>query len=62
MEGHVYQRGNTWTYVIELPPDPLTGKRKQKSKGDLKQRKKQSWPSLKRSLKSKKDCTNQILK
>ncbi|MGG0813932.1 Arm DNA-binding domain-containing protein [Paenibacillus alvei] len=36
MEDYVYQRGNTWTYVIELPPDPLTGKRKQKSKGGFK--------------------------
>lgn len=33
MKGHVYQRGKTYTYVIDLPNDPLTGERKQKSKG-----------------------------
>ncbi len=33
MRGHVYKRGNTYTYVIDGPPDPLTGKRKQVTKG-----------------------------
>lgn len=32
-EGHVYPRGKTFTYVVDLPPDPITGKRRQKSKG-----------------------------
>jgi|GEM_PF-3737959 Site-specific recombinase XerD len=33
MKGHVYPRGETFTYVIDLPPHPLTNKRRQKSKG-----------------------------
>ncbi len=36
MRGHVYQRGKSWTYVINLDSDPLTGERKQKSKGGFK--------------------------
>lgn len=35
-KGHVYPRGKTYTYVIDLPPDPRTGKRRQKSKGGFK--------------------------
>jgi hypothetical protein len=33
MKGHVYKRGKTYTYVIDGPADPLTGKRKQVTKG-----------------------------
>jgi integrase len=33
MKGHVHKRGKTYTYVIDGPPDPLTGKRKQVTKG-----------------------------
>lgn len=33
MRGHIYKRGDTWTYVIYLGRDPVTGKKKQKSKG-----------------------------
>lgn len=36
MKGHVYLRGKTYTYVFDLPPDPLTGERNQKTKGDSK--------------------------
>ncbi len=28
--GHVRKRGNGWAVVVERPPDPLTGKRRQK--------------------------------
>ncbi len=30
MRGHVAKRGDSWTAVIDLPPDPVTGKRRQK--------------------------------
>lgn len=33
MKGHVYKRGATYTYVIDLGKDPITNKREQKSKG-----------------------------
>ncbi len=29
MRGHIRKRGKTWVVVIELPRDPLTGKRRQ---------------------------------
>lgn len=33
MKGRIFQRGKTWTYVVDLPPDPATGTRNQKKKG-----------------------------
>jgi integrase len=33
MKGHVYRRGRTFTYIIDGPSDPLTGKRQQVTKG-----------------------------
>ncbi|WP_440960589.1 tyrosine-type recombinase/integrase [Paenibacillus nitricinens] len=33
MKGKVFKRGKTWTYVVDLPPDPATGQRNQKKKG-----------------------------
>lgn len=42
MKGHVYPRGKTYTYVIDLPPDPMTGGRRQKSKGGFKTEK-EAW-------------------
>ncbi|BCJ28282.1 site-specific integrase [Actinocatenispora sera] len=36
MKGHVYKRGKTYTYMFDGQPDPLTGDRKQISKGGWK--------------------------
>jgi hypothetical protein len=33
MRGSVRKRGSTWTWYLDAPPDPLTGKRRQASKG-----------------------------
>lgn len=33
MKGRVFPRGETWSYVHDLPPNPVTGKRRQKMKG-----------------------------
>ncbi|MDP9363201.1 MAG: site-specific integrase [Chloroflexota bacterium] len=30
MRGHVTKRGDSWTAIVDLPPDPATGKRRQK--------------------------------
>ncbi len=30
MRGHLTKRGDSWTAVVDLPPDPATGKRRQK--------------------------------
>jgi hypothetical protein len=29
MKGHVYKRGKNWSYLFNIDPDPLTGKRRQ---------------------------------
>jgi integrase len=29
MKGHVYRRGGAWSYLFDIDPDPLTGKRRQ---------------------------------
>jgi len=29
MKGHVYRRGKNWSYMFDIEPDPLTGKRRQ---------------------------------
>lgn len=39
MKGYVYKRGNTYTYVVDLGRDPITGKRKQKTKGGFRKKK-----------------------
>ncbi|HEY9746131.1 MAG TPA: Arm DNA-binding domain-containing protein, partial [Oculatellaceae cyanobacterium] len=49
MRGHVYQRGKTWTYVIDLPRDPVTGKRRQKSKGGFKTEK-EAWAACRNEI------------
>src|SRR3954453_1455980 len=33
MRGRVFKRGKTWSYVFDIDPDPLTGKRRQVMKG-----------------------------
>jgi integrase len=33
MKGRVYRRGGTWSYRFDVDPDPLTGRRRQTSKG-----------------------------
>ncbi|WP_260989897.1 site-specific integrase [Paenibacillus xylanexedens] len=39
MKGSFYKRGSTWSYMIDIGIDPLSGKRKQKSKGGFKTKK-----------------------
>lgn len=39
MKGSYYKRGNTWSYMLDVGIDPVTGKRKQKSKGGFKTKK-----------------------
>jgi integrase len=29
MKGHVYRRGRSWSYLFDIEPDPLTGRRRQ---------------------------------
>jgi integrase len=37
--GSVRKRGSTWTVVVDVGPDPVTGRRRQKSKGGYRTRK-----------------------
>jgi hypothetical protein len=45
MRGSIKKRGSTYTYVIDIGPDPLTGKRRQRTKGGFRTRKSASRPS-----------------
>jgi integrase len=38
MRGSVYKRGSTWTWHVDVVVDPVTGKRKQQTKGGFKTR------------------------
>jgi integrase len=38
MRGTIIRRGSTWSYWVDLPPDPLTGKRRQTTKGGFRTR------------------------
>lgn len=49
MKGHIYKRGKTYTYVIDVGRDPETGQRKQKSKGGF-QKKKEAEQALRKAL------------
>ena len=35
MKGHTAKHGKTWRYVVDLGPDPATGKRRQRFAGCL---------------------------
>ncbi|MBI1759338.1 MAG: site-specific integrase [Actinobacteria bacterium] len=39
MKGNIYRRGESWTYRFDLDPDPLTGQRRQATKGGFGTRK-----------------------
>jgi hypothetical protein len=39
MRGHVRKRGNTWTWYLDIEPDPLTGRRRQQTKGGFRSKK-----------------------
>lgn len=39
MRGHVRKHGSNWQYTVELEPDPVTNKRRQKSKGGFRTKK-----------------------
>lgn len=50
MKGHVYKRGQTYTYVFDGPPDPLTGERNQVSKGGW-STEKEAWRACREAIK-----------
>ena len=36
MRGSVYKRGSTWTWHVDVGVDPVTGRRRQQTKGGFK--------------------------
>jgi len=38
MRGHVHKRGRTWGFVVDVAPDPATGRRRQRTKGGFRTR------------------------
>jgi Arm DNA-binding domain len=36
LRGSVYKRGSTWTWHVDVGVDPVTGKRRQQTKGGFK--------------------------
>ncbi len=51
MKGHVHKRGKTYSYVIGLPSDPLTGKRRQKTKGGFRTEK-EAWSACREAIRN----------
>lgn len=39
MKGHFYKKNGTWRFIIDVGPDPKTGKRRQKHRGGFKTKK-----------------------
>jgi integrase len=50
MKGHVYRRGNSWTYVFDGPTNPLTGERTQVTKGGW-ETEKEAWSQVRKAIK-----------
>lgn len=53
-EGHVYQRGRTWGYVFDVDPDPLTGKRRQQTRGGFGSER-EAWKGCRAAIKEYED-------
>jgi Arm DNA-binding domain len=45
MRGSIKKRGSTYTYVVDIGPDPATGKRRQRTKGGFRTGRSASRPS-----------------
>lgn len=46
MRGAIYKRGSTWTWHFDIDPDPLTGRRRQRTKGGYQTKKGSSHRSV----------------
>jgi integrase len=49
VKGHVHRRGQTWTYVIPIESDPLTGKGRQLTKGGFRSER-EAWSACRSAL------------
>ena len=49
MKGHVYRRGKNWSYLFNIDPDPLTGKRRQ-SNGSGYRTEREAWKACRDAM------------
>ena len=49
MKGHVYKRGKNWSYLFNIEPDPLTGKRRQ-ANGSGYRTEREAWKACRAAL------------
>ena len=49
MKGHVYKRGKRWSYLFDIEPDPLTGKRRQ-ANGSGYKTEREAWKACRAAL------------
>jgi len=49
MKGHVYRRGKRWSYLFDIEPDPLTGKRRQ-ANGSGYKTEREAWKACRAAL------------
>jgi Arm DNA-binding domain/Phage integrase, N-terminal SAM-like domain len=49
MRGHVYKRGKRWSYLFDIDPDPLTGKRRQ-GNGSGFHTEKEAWAACRKAI------------
>ena len=49
MKGHVYKRGKNWSYLFNIDPDPLTGKRRQ-SNGSGYRTEREAWKACRDAM------------
>jgi integrase len=54
MKGHVYRRGKAWSYLFDIDPDPLTGKRRQ-ANGSGFATEKEAWAACRSAIKEYED-------
>lgn len=59
MKGHVYKRGNRWSFLFDIDPDPLTGKRRQTGGSGFKSEA-EAWKECRKAIKEYED--GQIVK
>jgi integrase len=49
MKGHVYKRGKLWSYLFDIDPDPLTGKRRQ-ANGSGYKTEREAWKECRKAI------------
>lgn len=56
MKGYFHKRGDKWSFTIDVGIDPMTGKRKQKSKSGFRTKKEAQQAAATMITEIKKEC------